>query len=300
MTSHPIRFHWAESISSINARPYELPTPTVRQLQGRPPPLPQIKVGIQLASLRQPFKTALQTASRLGADAVEIDARREFRPAQLTGTALRHLRKMLDDLQLSVCAVTFRTRRGYNVLEDLDRRIEATKAAMEFAYKLGANVVVNQVGQVPAEAEGPAWDLLLASLSDIGRHGQRCGAVLAAETGSESGSDLARLINALPDGSLMVNYDPGNLIINSFSADEALTALVSHIQHVHAKDGVRDLAQGRGLEVPLGRGSVDFPTILAVLEQHNYHGYFTVERENASDPVSEIGAAVDFLRQSQA
>ena len=207
---------------------------------------------------------------------------------------------MLEDLQLSVCAVTFRTRRGYNVLEDLDRRIDATKAAMDFAYQIGANVVVNQIGRVPEAAEGAEWDLLLESLSDVGKHGQRCGAVLAAKTGSESGPTLAKLIEALPDGSLFANYDPGNLIINSFSADEALHALARHIRHVHAKDGVRDLAQGRGLEVPLGRGSVDFPTILAVLEQQGYRGYLTIERNNPSDPIGEVGAAVSYLRQSQA
>lgn len=261
--------------------------------------MPQIQVGIQLASLRQPFKKALQTASRLGADAVEIDARGEFRPADLSGTALRHLRKTLEDLRLTVCAVNFRTRRGYNVLEDLDRRIDATKSAMDFAYKLGADVVVNHIGQVPAETEGPAWDLLIQSLTDIGRYGQRCGAVLAAETGSESGPDLARLVEALPTGSLFVNFDPGNLVVNSFSADEALSVLAGHIKHVHAKDGVRDLAQGRGVEVPLGRGSVDFPTLLAVLDQNSYRGYLTIERENAKDPIAEIGAAVSYLRTAQ-
>jgi sugar phosphate isomerase/epimerase len=260
--------------------------------------LPPLKVGIQLASLKQPIKEAVQTAARLGADAVEIDARGELRPATLSRTALRQLHKMLDDLRLSVCAVTFHTRHGYHVSENLDRRIAATKAAMDFAYAVGANVVVNHVGRVPAEKTGLEWDLLLESLTDLGRHGQRCGAVLAAETGSESGPTLAGLIDALPEGSLFVNFDPGNLVVNDYSVDEALTALARHIQHVHAKDGVRDLAQGRGLEVPLGRGSVDFPSILAVLEQQRYGGYFTVERKNAHDPVAEIGAAVSYLRQA--
>ena len=45
-----------------------------------------------------------------------------------------------------------------------------------------------------AEPVGPEWDLLVQVLADLGRHGQRVGAVLAAETGSESGADLARLI----------------------------------------------------------------------------------------------------------
>ena len=54
----------------------------------------QVKVGIQLASLRQPFKKALHTAARLGADAVEIDARTELRPSELSQTGARSLQQM--------------------------------------------------------------------------------------------------------------------------------------------------------------------------------------------------------------
>ena len=107
--------------------------------------VPQIKIGIQLSSLRQPFKKALHTAARLGARGVEIDARSEIRPDQLSQTGLRQIRKMLEDLDLRVCAVGFRTRRGYHVAEDLDARVAATKRAMKLAYDLGAELVTNQV-----------------------------------------------------------------------------------------------------------------------------------------------------------
>ena len=40
----------------------------------------------------------------------------------------------------------------------------------------------------------------------------------------------------------------------------------------------------------------DFPELLGALEEHQYRGYFTIERENASNPVYEIGEAVKFLR----
>lgn len=255
------------------------------------------RIGIQLASLRMPFKKALETAARLGAAAVEIDARGEVRPRDFTGTAQRQLRKMLDDLRLKVCAVGFRTRRGYNVVDDLDRRISATKEAMDFAYALGANVVINHVGSIPEEPTGPHWDQLVDSLTELGKYGQRCGAVLAAETGSESGPSLRKLIDALPDGSLAVNFDPGNLVVNAFPVDEALAALAGRIAHVHAKDGVRDLAQGRGLEVPLGRGTADFPALLGALEEQGYRGFFTIEREKCNQPLEEISAAVEYLRQ---
>jgi len=259
--------------------------------------VPELRVGIQLASLRLPFKQALEVAARLGADAVEVDARHELKPAEISRTGLRQIRKMLQDFNLRVCAVSFPTHRGYDVVEDLDRRVAATKEALRFAYELGASVVVNQVGRVPAESEGPQWDSLMQSLSELGAFSHRVGAFLAAKTGSEEGADLARLIAALPAGSLTVDLDPGNLIINGFSATDAVASLGEFITHVHAKDAVRDLARGRGLETPLGRGSVDFPELIGHLEEHGYRGYFTIEREQAADPVTEIGQAVEYLRR---
>lgn len=256
----------------------------------------ELKVGVQLASLRLPFKKALHVAGEIGAQGVEIDAREGLKSRDLSQTGRRQLRKMLDDRNLRVCAVGFPTRRGYNVREDLDRRVEATKEALQFAYELGAPVVINQVGRIPAESSGPEWELLIQVLTDLGRHGQRIGALLAAETGAEDAESLLRLINALPPGSIAVNLNPGNLIVNNFSASEAAAKLGGHILHVHAKDGVRDLAQGRGLETPLGRGSVDFLEIMALLEEHEYRGFFTIEREHATDPILEIGQAVKYLR----
>jgi sugar phosphate isomerase/epimerase len=255
-----------------------------------------LKIGIQLASLRLPFKQALHTAGELGAEAVEIDARGEIQPSQLSQTGLRQLRKMLDDRNLRVGAVTFRTRRGYNVADHLDQRVAATKEAMKFAFSLGATVVVNQIGKVPTKPEDPEWNMLLQVLTDLGNFGQHVGAWLAAETGSEDGSDLARLINALPPGTVGVTFDPGNLIVNGFSVRAALELLAPHVLHVHAKDGVRDVAQGRGLEVPMGRGSVDFPELIATLAEREFRGYYMIERDNSQNPVYEIGEAVKYLR----
>jgi sugar phosphate isomerase/epimerase len=258
--------------------------------------VPQVKIAIQLAGLRLPFRKALPVAARLGATGVEIDARGEIKPQDMTGTALRELRRMFEEFSLKVVAVSFHTRRGYDVAESLEERVAATKAAMKFAADLRAPVVVNQIGRVPAEAGGPAWQQLLESLADLGAYGHHVGAQLVAQTGSESGPDLKRLIDALPPEAIGVDLDPGKLIINGFSANEAVQSLGSHIRHVHARDGVRDLARGRGLEVPLGRGSADFAGLLGALEERQYRGYFTIAREDAENPEFEIGEAVKYLR----
>ena len=77
----------------------------------------ELKVGIQLASLQLPFKKALHIAAELGANGIEIDARNDLKPQDLSRTGLRQLRKTLDDRNLRVCAIGFQTRRGYDVLE---------------------------------------------------------------------------------------------------------------------------------------------------------------------------------------
>lgn len=258
--------------------------------------MPALKVGLQLRSLRQPLKQALVTASRLGAEGVEIDARTQLRPSDLSQTATRQIRKLLEDLGLRVCAVEFRTRRGYDCEDELDRRLAATKEALQMAYALGTNVVINQVGIVPAQSQGPQWELLTAALRDLGHFAERCGAFLAADTGQESAADLKRLVDALPEGALAINFDPGKLVMHGFSPLEIVEQLGGRILHVHARDAVRDRGQGRGKEVELGRGLVELPQVLGALEEQGYRGYVTVARDQSPDPEGDCAQAIGFLR----
>jgi sugar phosphate isomerase/epimerase len=256
----------------------------------------QIKLGIELATLRMPLKKALLTARELGAEAVEIDLRNELSDDDLSRTGIRSVRKMLDDLNLRLAAVAFRTRRGYADLPDLDARIEATKKAMSAAYDLGTSVVVNHIGHIPPESDARSRTTLLEVLADLGRHGQKCGAFLAAETGAQPGEELAALIELLPHGSLTIDFNPANLIINGHSPTAAMRALAPHIVHFHGTDATRDVAQGRGMEVPLGQGTAELPELLALLEEQQYRGYLTISRHNSRSPIEDIKQAMTFLR----
>lgn len=201
----------------------------------------------------------------------------------------------MADLNLRVAAIRFPTRRGYDVVHDLDRRIDATKEAMRFAYSLGANVVVNAVGIVPEEDGHPAYQQLQASLGDLARYGQHVGAMLACETGSEPAGRLNDLLATLPEQSIGIAFNPGNLIVNDLFEEDSIRHCASRTLCVIARDGVRDLARGRGLEVPLGQGSAEFPQILGVLEEQHYRGWFVLERQDENALV-DIGNAVSYLK----
>jgi sugar phosphate isomerase/epimerase len=257
----------------------------------------QLKIGIRLASFGLPFGRALASAAALGADAVEIDAPRDINPLELTQSGIREIRKLLEDRRLRVCVIRFATRYGYEVSDGLDRRIEATKQAMTVAYKLGASVVSNFVGRIPESEQSPDWPMLIDTLTELGRHGQRVGATLCARTGAERGEDLARLLQALPAASLGVDFDPGTLIVHGHSPREALTSLAPYVLHARARDAMRDISQGRGVETPLGEGSADFPTLLAMLEEHQYRGYLTIECEQTREAEVRIRSAIEYLRR---
>ena len=256
----------------------------------------EIRLSVRISCLQQPFKQALLTAARLGAAGVEIDARTEVRPADLSDTALRQLRKMLDDLNLRVSSVRFQTSRGYDVQADLDRRIDATKAAMRMAYQVGAGVVVNQIGRIPAEATSPNWQTFRDVMEDLGRFGAHTGAVLAAETGTESGEDLMRLLTQGASGFVGVALNPANWILNDIPIESNIHAVAERVQLVIAQDAVRDLAARRGVDVPLGQGTADLPNIIGILEDRQYRGWYVVAHQGSDNPEVSVQRAINYLR----
>lgn len=255
----------------------------------------QLKKSIHLDSLRQPFKTAIVTAAKLGAEAVEINGTTEIRSQEMTRTAIRHIRKLLSDLNLKVSSVHFPTRLGYGDMEQLDRRIEGTKATMKMAYELGCHVVVNRIGKIPTDTEDPRWGTMTQALLDVGNFSQKAGAWLAAKTGAEDGGTMKSLIQSLPAQYLCVDFDPAELVINGHSPTEAMKELAEHVISFRARDAVTDLSLGRGVEVPMGQGSVDWASLLASLEEQSYQGSMTVQRDGEQGSLQEIEQAFRFL-----
>ena len=286
----------------------------------------ELKIAVRIDSIpvdlrrRGGLQRALQTAAQLGVSAVELCARTAVRPSEMSDTGLRQLRKMLSDLDLRVASLRFQTRRGYDNPQDLDRRVDATKQAMRLAYRLGAPVVVNQIGRVPeprgttageqaaetqsgsgdrsGAAEDPAWQSLRTVLDDLGRFGTRVGALLAAETGTEPGQRLAALLDTSDEAFIAVALNPGQLIINRHDVREAVVALRDRIQLVSAVDGVLDLAAGRGLSVPLGQGTADFPELIGLLEDIQYRGDYVIGRHEMAPEraLEELQQSVSYLR----
>jgi len=256
----------------------------------------KLKLSVCIDDLQQPFKKALHTARALGADAVEFEARGPLAPGQLSRTGIREIRKMLEDTQLRVSALGFHTRGGYTDPQQIDRRVASTKAAMELAYALGATMVINFLGTLPAESDSPQWSMIEQVMADLGEHAHRAGALLVAETGDQPVEHVAELLARLPQGALGLDLNPGRLLASGFSLEEAVEAFGPHVMAVHVTDG-REPSGGRaGAMTPLGHGELDLPWLLAALEDYAYQGYFTLSAYGAGDPMEQVADAIRYLR----
>jgi sugar phosphate isomerase/epimerase len=257
----------------------------------------RLKIGLRLESLGLPLRRALQEAERLGVGGVQVDAVGDLSPNNLLQTGRRELRHLLRAHNLELTALGCPLRHGLDVARDQEPRIEHVRKVMTLSYDLGARVTIVQAGQVPADDKDPRAALLSEALLALGQHGDRVGAVLALETGLESGAVLRRFLDRFDTGGLGANLDPANLLVHGFDPYESAQALADRIVHVHAKDARAAGASRAAQEVPLGHGDIDWMQFLSVLEEVGYHGWVTIERESGTAGVAEAAAAVSFLRR---
>lgn len=254
------------------------------------------RLSLPATVLDRDLRRAFRLARDLGFGGVELDARHGLDPAAFTQTGLRQIRKWLGDEGLVVSGIAFPTRGGYGDADRLEPRIAATKAALKLAHDLGAGVVLNHVGEIPADAGSAEWRLLVDVLTDIGTWSQHVGATLCAEAGRAAPADLERLIAALPEGSLACDIVTGSLVVHGHDPAAAVAMLGHHVRAVHATDAVAGAFAGRGRAVILGTGQVEFAGVFAALEERGYRGWIGLEPVEPREAMAELGAAVRFLQ----
>jgi len=254
------------------------------------------RISTPAVSLARDLKTALRRARDLGIRGVELDARGGLHPEEISRTGIRQIRKWLGDEGVEVAAIAFHTRGGYAEPDRLEGRIAATKKALDLARALGSDVVLNHVGDIPPESEGPRWRLLVDVLADVGAWGLQAGASLCLEAGRAAPADLLRLIAALPDGSLTCDLVTGSLVVHGHDPVAAVGDLAGHLGMVHLTDAVAGAFAGRGRAVELGTGQVDAAGVLAALDERDSRCWIGLEPVDDRTAVAEMRAALDYLR----
>jgi inosose dehydratase len=130
----------------------------------------------------------------------------------------------------------------------------------------------------------------------------------------ETRDDVARV---LAGSKVPLCLDTGHLLIGGTDPVELAREYPHRITHVHAKDVSVAMAERvrsgelsytdavrHGIYVPLGTGDVDFATIVSVLSEAGYDGWYVLEQDTilteqpAEDggPIRDVAASIAYLR----
>ncbi len=179
---------------------------------------------------------------------------------------------------------------GPTTLGIVPEEYRATRAAelmhgSDFAKKLGVSQIATHFGFLPESPSDSQYVPILEAIKAIARHCWENGQYLLFETGQETPVTILRFIEDSGCDNLGINLDPANLIMyGKANPVDALTVFGKYVRDVHAKDGCYP-TNGRclGPEMPLGKGSVNFPALIKRLREVGYDGALTIEREIEGD-----------------
>lgn len=272
-------------------------------------------IGIIIDSFRTDIPSAVKKAAALGAQGIQVYATRgEMAPENMSPAKRREFLDLVKSNGLVISALCGDLGQGFHNKEKNPALIEKSKRITELAKDLETDIVTTHIGVVPASPDHERYKIMQSACFELAEFADSMDAHFAVETGPETSAVLKGFLDGLGSTGVGVNLDPANLVmVTGDDPVKAVHNLKKYIVHTHAKDGVklldrdpeiiygirRDdaLVTDRAfLEVPLGKGGVDFKNYLAALEEIGYNGFLTIEREVGDNPEKDIAEAVEFLK----
>lgn len=179
-------------------------------------------------------------------------------------------------------------------------RVAHIKKASEFAKQAGVPAVQTHCGFIPENPNDPVYTETIGVLIDVVGYCRKNGQNFRYETGQETPITLVRAMRDVGLDNQGVNFDLANLILyGKANPVDAIEVLGPYVQGIHAKDGLWPTnPKELGEEVPIGKGKVDFPRIIARLKEMKYPGAVTIEREISGDKqMEDVRSAREYLEK---
>jgi L-ribulose-5-phosphate 3-epimerase len=177
-------------------------------------------------------------------------------------------------------------------------RVAHIKKASDFAKLCGIPAVQTHCGFIPESPNDALYKETVETIRDVAEYCKHNGQNLRYETGQETPITLVRTIQDVGTENQGVNFDLANLILyGKANPVDAIELLGPYVQGIHAKDGLWPTDPRKlGEEVPIGKGKVDFPRIIARLKEIDYRGAVTIEREiSGPQQMEDVRAAKTYL-----
>lgn len=171
-----------------------------------------------------------------------------------------------------------------------------------------------------ARLDDDAWAGMIETIRAIAerardRYGVR--AVIHPHAGGhiEFDDELERLVRDIPADLAGLCLDTGHLAYAGMDPVDTLRRYWSRVDYIHFKDIDAEIfadvmgkrirffdACAEGVMCPIGRGSIDYAAIRALLTEKGYGGFITIEQErdprNAGSVLADLAASRAFLRDA--
>lgn len=167
----------------------------------------------------------------------------------------------------------------------------------DLAAAMGLKLVTFHAGFLPHDVQDPDYTKLRQRLIQVADLFWQKGIDLALETGQETADTLRSFLQQLQRSNVGVNFDPANMILyDKGDPITALRTLSPWLKQCHIKDARKTKTPGSwGEEVVAGTGEVAWPEFFQVLEEANYKGFCSIEREAGNQRLADIRAARQFI-----
>lgn len=266
-----------------------------------------MRVSVVTDEISADIETALELASDMGVEAVEIRGIEAARYPFVSAYWRDRVPLLIDEFGMTVAALSpglfkvpwpadplphtrvfrwedkalFDAYRAAHdlVREHLDVRLPA---AIDAAKALGVpTLVCFSFAREPGTAPGPAPDGAIAALRSAAQRVAEHDLQLAIEVEhvcwGDTGTRAAQIVERVDHPALGINWDPANAFKAGVDAPETddYAAVRTHVRHVHFKDAVIDPASGRRAFAI--EGQLDWERQIAALQADGYDGYISVE-----------------------
>ena len=187
---------------------------------------------------------------------------------------------------------------GVRLDEHWAENVAAARANADIARQMEINLVTFHAGFLPHDRNAPLRKTMIDRLRRIADVFAAENVDVAFETGQETAATLLDVLHELDHPRIGVNFDPANMIL--YGMGDPITSfgtLAEHVRQIHIKDALPAEKAGEwGREMPVGKGAVDWPAYLRLVQERTANVNLLIERESGAPVIEDVRAAHLVIR----